>query len=183
MFKYFVFLLITQLKALRLTFHTVSSSYSDNAGTRLHSQKENNEIHDATAITILENLRNAFIKKNIVGSVEIGLNYNFGAQKSTSLSCDITEEHFLTTDIQDIPEGPNKLSPIEEAAIQASIRSVIPAGLLGIKRLQQRAKKYKNKSYLKDLILSESATLSIPLIDVYARLSASADALLNSNSD
>mmetsp|Transcript_14397 Transcript_14397/g.19713 ORF Transcript_14397/g.19713 Transcript_14397/m.19713 type:complete len:190 (-) Transcript_14397:4574-5143(-) len=141
--------------------------------------------YDSSAIRILEAVRNNYLENNLAGSVEVGI-YIYSplgvSSKQISLSCDIdagveqkaTDENATVDENATADEQKEEKSTIEKMAIKAS--------LAGIKNLCKRAKRYSGKSYRSNLSLSETLSISMPIVglfSVYVTISASVDSLLS----
>ena len=135
---------------------------------------------DTSAIKILEAIRSVYIKNHIVGSVEVALtitSISYTISKQTAISCDIgsNEVDNETEEAAEETAEQEKLSKLEQAAITAALAS--------IKGLKLRAKKYMRKSYISSSTLSESLTISMPvlrLFDINVSISATVQSLLDS---
>ena len=135
---------------------------------------------DTSAIRILEAIRSVYIKNQIVGSVEVAVtvtSITYTTSKQTSITCDIglNEADKETEQAADETAEQEKLSTLEKAAITTALASI--AGL------KLRAKKYTLKSYMSSCTLSESLTISMPILglfDINVSISATVQSLLDS---
>jgi hypothetical protein len=140
-----------------------------------------NDDSDTRAIRILEAIRSMYIKNHIAGSVQIAVtitSITYTTSKQTAISCDIGLDE-VETEIEAAQENTEleKTSTLEKTAIAAALAS--------INGLKRRAEKFMNKSYKTNCSLSESLTLTMPvlgLFDINVTISATVQSLLDSPS-
>lgn len=164
---------------------------AEKEGSDITQTEDSNDSskYESTAIRVLEAVRNCFIAQKIAGNIEICV-YIYsplGSSKSSSVSCEITEEDFTVENNphEDIPESSQNLAAATSATEERSRveNLAIRGSYTGVKTLHRRAQGFAGKLYRKNLTLSESVGVSMPvfgLFDVVITLSASVDALLSS---
>ena len=161
--------------ALGIDNHTLEEDSSEPTPEELAKEDEESRKHEYRLMLILENIRELYFKRGLIGSAEISCSLLFACN---SISCDIngTEE----------PSGKAECT-IEENS-ETSDKDKLPILLkLTIKnvtrlihRLEIRARNYKDKSYKEDLSIVGSINITDPLgfTSVSITCSASIESLL-----